>query len=80
MNAVSKRVTSLRKPMSRFRFLLNPDFLRLANKIICDHGRGPLTIGDPRFLEPAEPPIATPLSMTKKKVVRNFGRENGNFS
>src|SRR6218665_257766 len=45
MNAVSKHGASLRKRMSGFRFLLNPDFLRLANKINYDHGRGPLTVG-----------------------------------
>ena len=38
------------KPMSGFGFLLNPDLLRLANKINYDHGRGPNGRG-PRFLE-----------------------------
>src|SRR6218665_1533266 len=41
MNAVSKHGASLRKRMGGFRFLLNPDLLRLANKINYDHGRGP---------------------------------------
>ena len=59
MNAVSKHGVFFRKPMSGLRFFLNPDFLRLANEINYDHGRGP------RFLEPAEPPLATPLIILK---------------
>jgi len=41
--------------MSGFRSLLNPDFLRLANKITYDHGRGPLTVGGPGSLNLLNP-------------------------
>ena len=42
MNAVNKHGASFRKPMSGFRILLNrlTEFLRLANKINYDYGRG----------------------------------------
>ena len=41
--------------MSGFRFLPNPDFLRLPNKINYDHGRGPLTVGGPGSLNLLNP-------------------------
>jgi len=47
VSVLGNRNMNLRKLMSWFRFLLNPDLLRLKNKINYDHGRGPLTVGAP---------------------------------
>src|SRR6218665_2873312 len=60
MNAASKHGVSLRKPMSGFWFLLNPDFFRLPKKDIffVDHGR------EPGSFNLLNPPVATPLVQT----------------
>jgi len=55
MNAISSHRSSLRKPKSEFRFLLNPGFLRFVNKINYDHDRGPLTEGGPGSLNLLNP-------------------------
>ena len=82
MNAISKHGASLRKPMSRFRFLLNSDLLHLANKINYDHGRGPLTVGGPGSLNLLNPlllrhcAISRSYTTLRKWLVTNLSKKD----
>ena len=68
LNAVSKqKFEKANEPRSRISVSSESCFLRLVIKINYDQGRGPLTVG-PRFLEPAEHPIATPLDLYLLRV------------